>query len=107
VVIEELVVVAEVRARPADPSAMHPTCDHPLGKGDFGLINPGVGGAGLQVGLGPVPTQRGLQPGSARRGEEEVPSGSFTIGSSGLQAAASTLSIRGLNTGQSECNVSI
>lgn len=83
-------VEAELSARPVVPSAMQPCSVHPEGKGDLGLMKLGVGGTGSQEGLGPIPTQRRLQPGRTVRGTEALPMLSFTIGISGLHAEAAS-----------------
>lgn len=65
-------------------------------------MKPGVGLGGSHVGLGPVPTHMGLQPGSSIRGAEREPMGSSTISPSILQAEAALLLINGSKTGQSK-----
>lgn len=95
-----LVVEDAVRARPVGPSAIQPSSVQPEGRGNDALIIPGVGGCGLHVGLGPVPTHRGLHPGSTVSGAEALPVDSLTICSSGLQAEAASLLTAALSGGQ-------
>lgn len=89
-----------MNARPVVPSAIHPSSVHPEGKGDLTETKFGVGGFGSQVGLGPVPTQRGLHPGRSVRVDVK-PTFSLGMVISGLQARAAALLINGLSGAQS------